>query len=266
MLNLLKSDFYKLFKQKSLYICLIIVVALAAINVFALDYMQHISTQMSQTNETDLKIFELSQSASSYIKSSFSLNAMIIVGVVVPLFVTSEFRLGTIKNTLSRGMSRNSVFISKLLISCLISIVFMLIQCLSSTVSATILWGFGNVDGGFWADLIKFILLQLYICVAYASLFTMVSFIISSTGGAIALNICLIQFSSVIVSLIQMVVYKITGVNYEITNGLLSTVLNELVNESLTKDLISKSLIVPTVYCVITIALGLLAFSRKDIK
>ena len=49
MQNLLKSDFYKLFKMKSFYVCAIIAAAMAAISMFLDSQLNNMMQSMSDT-------------------------------------------------------------------------------------------------------------------------------------------------------------------------------------------------------------------------
>ena len=161
MLNLLKSDFYKLGKARYFWVCLILTMALAAGTVFLMDFTYKMAgEQMAQQVEQKQQAMDenginvTSQgvpasreelSASRQMVAFFAGNTTLILAVLISLFVGSEFNHGTIKNIASKNYSRSQIYASKLAAGVLCGILFTFIYAAVSMATATILWGFGNV-------------------------------------------------------------------------------------------------------------------------
>ncbi|MFR9065463.1 MAG: hypothetical protein ACLVJO_17655 [[Clostridium] scindens] len=115
MLNLLKSDFYKLGKARYFWVCLILTAALAAGTVFLMDFAYKMAgEQMTQQVEQKQQAMDENGinvttegvpasreelSASRQMVTFFAGNTTLILAVLISLFVGSEFNHGTIKNT-----------------------------------------------------------------------------------------------------------------------------------------------------------------------
>ena len=118
MLNLLKSDFYKLGKARYFWVCLILTMALAAGTVFLMDFTYKMAgEQMAQQVEQKQQAMDENGinvttqgvpasreelSASRQMVAFFAGNTTLILAVLISLFVGSEFNHGTIKNIASR--------------------------------------------------------------------------------------------------------------------------------------------------------------------
>ena len=129
MLNLLKSDFYKLKKSKSLWICIVLCVVFDVIMVSAIQMdFTHELANPNMGNPEYVHALELSSNASGIWALSYFLPLglnVLIVGVFIAVFVSSEFGFGTMKNTLSRGADRTKVFLSKVIVCSCASVVML---------------------------------------------------------------------------------------------------------------------------------------------
>lgn len=268
MINLIKADLYKLLRQRSFYICIIVLVAISIINVYSNDYSAHVINQVESTNDmiNNYKEIYSNLNASSQIKLAFGFNGLIFSAILIPLFISSEYKLGTIKTTISKGFKRTNIFFSKFIIASILSLFLVILYVVVATVIGTMLWGFGTVDNSFYIDILKFILLQLYLNLAFSSVFIMISFLMNGTGGAIAVNLCVMELSQIAVYLIRMLIHRITNHDYEITKGLISANINSLITNELNNELIVRSLIVGTCYIVVTILISIFFLNRKEIK
>lgn len=254
MLKLLKSDFYKLSKTKSFFICLCILLGLAVGYVF----LSHYSYQFVST--------EPHPGASVFVAETFSANSLIFSAIVVSLFVACEFGFGTIKNTASKGFGRTEIYASKLIVSCVVSTVFLLAYSLASVVTGTILWGFGPVEPGYWQELLQIIGLEALLNLAFTSVFVFFASLVRQTGGAIAINICLMSFASAMVQMGQMLLHYLFKVEWNISQYLISSNISVVSQGDLTQETILRALIVGIVYFAVTTLSGVWLFSKRDIK
>ena len=150
MLNLLKSDFYKLGKARYFWVCLILTMALAAGTVFLMDFTYKMAgEQMAQQVEQKQQAMDENGinvttqgvpasreelSASRQMVAFFAGNTTLILAVLISLFVGSEFNHGTIKNIASKNYSRSQIYASKLAAGVLCGILFTFIYaCLLYT-------------------------------------------------------------------------------------------------------------------------------------
>lgn len=281
MLNLIRCDFYKLRKAKYSFICLIIAVLLAVGTVFLLDFSYKLagdqmaqSVELSQENMQEAGVSISAEglvtnyedlSASSQVLLFLGGNINILMAVIVSLFVGSEFNQGTIKNLASRNYSRSKIYMSKFIVSVVTAIFFSLVYVLVSTAAATALWGFGDVSGSYWLELLGYGSIQLLLAASYASVFVMFSILIRQNGGSLAANICFLEFLSLIASLLEMLIKHITDKSVALSVYLPDINMVAMAQDPTTKVVI-RALCVGIGFLVVPALLGLWNFSKRDIK
>lgn len=281
MLNLLKSDFYKLRKARYFWVCLIINVALAAATVFILDFTYKIAgDQMAAQLEQQSQAFDEAGvniategvpasydklSASGQFLSFFGGNTTLLLAVLISLFVGSEFNNGTIKNLASRNYSRFKVYLSKLIVSICTGIFFTLIYAAVSEATALALWGFGDVSSGYWPELIKGAAIELLLASAFISIFVMFAMLIRQNGGSLAANICFLEFVSLAVMLGELIIKKLFGRTVALSNYLLDTNM-AAVAADLTRTVAVRAILVGICFLAAAALIGMLHFQKQDIK
>ena len=201
MKSLIRSDFYKLRKAKSFWVCMILAVALAVFSVLIMDFsvklMDKVPQQAAQ-EEAALEESGLNISTDGIPMSSADLNASnmllmqfagtttILISIFVSLFVGGEFSHGTIKNLASKNHTRTQIYLSKIIVSVIAAIVMTLLYAVVATGLGTALWGFGKVDSSFVANACKGIGIEFLLVSAFTAVFVMFSMLIRQSGGAIA--------------------------------------------------------------------------------
>ena len=214
MKSLIRSDFYKLRKAKSFWVCMILSVALAVFSVLIMDFsvklMDKVPQQAAQEEaaleESGLNIStdgipmsSADLNASSMLLMQFAGTTTILISIFVSLFVGGEFSHGTIKNLASKNHTRTQIYLSKIIVSVIAAIVMTLLYAVVATGLGTALWGFGKVDSSFVANACKGIGIEFLLVSAFTAVFVMFSMLIRQSGGAIAANIFFLEFISLIV-------------------------------------------------------------------
>lgn len=281
MRKLISCDIYKLKKSRYFWICLIVTVLLAAATVFLLDVtykltgdnMQaRLEQQQDTMDETGLSVSteeiptsyeELS--ASSQLMTFFAGNTTLILAVLISLFVGSEFNQGTIKNIASRNYSRTSIYLSKLAVGVLVSILFTLAFVLTASITATALWGFGDVSSTFWMETVQRGALELLLEASYVSLFVMFSILIRQNGGSLAVNICFLEFTSLVLSLAEFGIGKLLDRSISLSQYLPDMNMAALMQDPGREEL-TRALVVGICFLVIPACIGIWNFKKRDIK
>lgn len=254
MNQLLKADCYKLFKNKSLYVCSIICLAFTVILVYTLNFI------------ADQGMAEMVLDFSTTIGTAFDGNTHIFVAIILSLFIGSEFTLGTIKNTASKAFSRTKIYMSKWLTMTIVSDVLLIAFVTLYGVLALAFWGYGNPGDGFVLELVKVLGLQILLNTALTSVFTMLTMLLRQGGGAIAVNICLLSFTSTIVSLLQYIIQSLTGKEVNLVQYLLTTTISEVASMELTTGLVTRSIVLSIGVIAVSLAIGIFSFNKRDIK
>ena len=140
MLNLLRSDLFKLFKAKSFRVCMILCVALMAFvavgQLYSADLFSNMSPAalqesekrieennsfgirfgLSNSSENLAKTIEAMQNynASSFIETALSGSVTtVLMAVFISLYIGADFRDGTLRNTVSKGFKRRDIYLSQ---------------------------------------------------------------------------------------------------------------------------------------------------------
>lgn len=282
MTHLIRSDLYKLRNARYFWVCLIITVILAVGGIFLLDFTCRMmgdqmdaqaAQQQEALDESGVSVVSVegvptSQddlTLSGQLVSFFAGDTTLILAVLISLFVGSEFNHGTIKNIASKQYSRAAIYGSKLITGMAAGIFLTLVYALFSSVTAAVLWGFGDISPGYWPETLGAIGLELLLLCAFISLFVMFSIIIRQNGGALAANICFLEFLSLFAMMGEMVIKKLSGKTVALANYLIDTNMNALLG-GLERTLIIRSLCVGIFFFLAALLIGVANFSRRDIK
>lgn len=266
MLNILKSDFYKLKKSKAFWICAGLCIVMGVLMVVA--YEANIQWDLNNQAQTDhdyIQALEMSKAASAvwglaqFLPMNFN---VLIVGVFIAVFVTSEFIYGTVKNTLSRGAGRMKVFFSKCIV-CGISAVVMQVLFIGSVLTAgAIIWGFDPQGISTASSVFGVIGSQILVIVGFSMLFTCVSTAIRSNGGSIAVNI----LCATVISTVFTAIGLLLGTNIALNDYWIGGVVSKLASVTSASGDIIHGVIVAVAWGVASMIIGTALFKKQDVK
>lgn len=270
--RLLKADFYKLFRRKAFYICLLICGLLAfitvATNVMVMNLAEEEMVQSGFTlDELGLGTKITGFSALADIVPS---NWLIVLGVLVSMFVCLDFSSGIIKNVASKGFQRYEIYLSKYIIGVFCAISFMVFQSLVIFLSATFMskYGIGEVLEHFFSGFLTTFGLNLLVAMSITAFFTMISFIIKRVGGSISINLCTIVFIGVIFKFIDGFIEHISKSKaFELSKYVSFSYMDTFHGCDITvyQSQILTAVIVSVCWLLVTTAVGILCFQNKDI-
>lgn len=283
MIKLINSDFYKLFRMKSLYVCLIVAVGLALLQ-------SGISRLTVNMLEEDMGTSLVDMAGIGDIKDML-LNAMngdqnwVIISIIaVSLFVSIEYRAGTLKNIVAKGFSRESIFFSKLIVSIVEAVIICYAYIIVYVSACFIFFDSSGLSADFYSELAVNYAVNTLITIASTSFIVMTAYLIRSTGGTIALSICL--YMIVIPMALQMMnLFSILNSGDDSDSQILAatTAMNEnngygdaayywvgTLSATLSKCYADKTIYIPVLialaYLALSVVIGLLSFKKRDIK
>lgn len=254
MKELIKLEFRKLRKQKSLYICLGIMLALILMS--AITYKILMASGM---NLGDLPI-DLSAVDGIFFTLTTLSNAdfFIIIGIVIAITYCFDSEEHTIKNVFARGYSRSSLFFSKVLsIVCLTT--FMFVCCYAfAFVVGTIFFGVGE---GNLLSMLGLIGTQFLVCLAYSMFFTFICVLCKKMAVAIAMNI----ISPLVITLIATLADSlIKSDTIKVANFWLDGMINNISSLAATSTSIIIAIVGAVLYSAIFVFFG--AMISKDVE
>lgn len=251
MKNLLSSDLYKLRRLKSFWVCLLINIGLGLANVLLIQF----------TNDGAPN----GMGALEYFPRCFSTSTPLFACISISIFAAGEFGYGTMKNIASHGFRRSAIFFSKTLVGWLISLLYIVSYFLFTFFPALIFWGTGTASETFVTDALVITALQILLTLAFSTLFTAVAFLLRQSGGAMAISICIMQFSLLGASLAQLFLQEVLHIENQLPSYLISSCMNALY-DPLTQEVIQRCLLVGFGFLALFLLCGLLPFRKRDIK
>ncbi len=281
MLNLIRSDLFKLRKAKYFWVLLVINILLAVGTVCLLDFTYKLARDSMEAQLTQeqaalddagmnvsvegIPTGHNELSASGQMLTFFAGNTTLLMAVLISLFVGSEFNNGTVKIIASRNYSRLKIYLSKLLVGILASVLFTLVFVLAATLTATALWGFGDVSGSFVPQLLQRGVLELLLGASYVSIFVMFSILIRQNGGSLAANICFLEFTSLVVTLGEMLIHHFLDRSVTLSDYLPDMCMTALTQNPDMSTLL-RSALVGICFLLVPALVGAGSFRKRDIK
>lgn len=175
MNNLLKLEFTRLKRQKSFYVCTIIMIALIFLSMLTTNALLNASPEIA-AEFTGSGIESLVSGLSN---SSFTL----IASIFAVLFVCEDYDSQTVKNIYARGYSRKSVYLSKMISVFISTTVMFVIVEIAALALGTAFFGLGAL-GNF-----KFLAVvgtQYVVAMANIALAFAIASVLRRNGGSIA--------------------------------------------------------------------------------
>ena len=281
MLNLIRSDIFKLRKAKYFWILLFINILLAVGTVYLLDFTYKLAgdSMEAQLTQEQAALDDAGMnvsvegiptghdqlSTSSQMLTFFVGNTTLLMAVLISLFVGSEFNNGTVKIIASRNYSRLKIYLSKLFVGILASVLFTLVFVLAATLTATALWGFGDVSGSYASQLLLKGALELLLGASYVSLFVMFSFLIRQSGGSLAASICFLEFTSLVVTLGEMLIHHFLGRTVTLSDYLPDMCMTAL-TQNPDRNTLLRAALVGVCFLLVPTLIGAANFRKRDIK
>lgn len=138
MKNLLKLELRKIRKQKSFYICTLVMVGLLFLSVLTSDALSKNSELAGQFSSSGFDIIVSSLNSSSF---------LLVAGIFVALCVCNDYEQETIKNIYARGYSRKRVYFSKLISVWISTTIMFTVVMLCAFIFGRAYFGTANLEG-----------------------------------------------------------------------------------------------------------------------
>ena len=260
MNNTLRFELRKLFRQKTFYVCAAVVLLVEIINILTLFLIEKISTGAF------LGEFSLGPSAAYYdggkfllMGSSFS-QMNIVFPIFITLFVCNDFSEGTIKNILSRGISRGQVFFSKLLTVYVASLFFVLFGMLVAVITGTCIWGFGD---SFELSFLPNLGVQFLLVLAYATVDVFFAFLFGKKAASLAVGIGLTTVATLVFALLDVILSEKVG--FEFSTFLITGSLSAISNTSVSTSELVRAFFTAIAYIGVLGGAGWLVFKKREV-
>lgn len=279
MLNIIKSDLYRVFRGKAIYVAIILILVLAFVSCFSMS-PGHIGITTSseeqpliqdneileQVYETDsiLETRELMKKYGAYPldKAQLGANANLYYFfiIIVVIVLVTDLSNATAKNTLSSAISRKKYYLAKLITCIGLGTLLILINNYGSYIINLIMNG-KEFSAGF-IEITKLTMLQLPILYGIISVLVCIGFCFRKIG----------TFNSITIPLIVVVQLIIMGVSTlfhldttEILNYEFQYIIGNLISNS-SNIYILKTLLLAIFYIIGFNVIGYQVFRKTEIK
>ena len=279
MLNIIKSDLYRVFKGKSIYIAIIFILFLASVSCFSMSpghigittsseeqpliQDEEILKQVYETNS----IFETRNLMKEYgayplDKAQLGANANLYYFfiIIVVIVLVTDLSNSTAKNTLSSAISRKKYYFSKLITCIGLGTFLVLINNYGSYLINLIMNG-KEFSAGF-LEITKLTIIQLPILYGIISMLVCIGFCFKKTG----------TFNSITIPLIIVIQFIIMGAatlfhfdGSNILNYEFQYIIGNLISNPSTTYII-KTLVLAIFYIIIFNTIGYRVFRKTEIK
>ena len=200
--KLLKFELSKIKTRKSLYVCTVIMLALLLINILTLWGMEYLMSELASDEELGIMdgLFQndmISTTLSAAGNGSFTL----LCGIVVALFVCSDYSQGTVKTVVAKGFSRTRIYFAKLAAVAVMSIFMYLVVILFGWLFGMMFFGFDAPQSLKWLGVLA---VQFVSAIAFAAFAFFLSAVLRKTVLAIVVLIALPTFIELVLTMVDL--------------------------------------------------------------
>lgn len=184
MFKLIRADLARMFKTASFYVCGLLMVGVLLLNLWY-------SIAAANLSEQDEILAEYLQSGGLYV--------ICFVTIFIALFIGADYYYGTIRNKITTGHGRCSVYLANLIVGTIGGVIYFAVYL--AVVSAAIL-GRGWVPEQSFGELMYRILISFAIVIAMCSLLSVVGMVVTSKASAVTLTVAIVAGMFLIMSLL----------------------------------------------------------------
>jgi ABC-2 type transport system permease protein len=259
---MLKSEFYKLSKSKTIFVAPLVALGLILITTLALRLM--LGNSSGATIPEELTGFTGINLKALLFAAPSTANVRLLVILACCIFIAGDFASGTMRIQAASGESRVKIYLSKLIALSVFAVALVLLSVLLAAAVGGIFFGYGD---SFTAEefgiLMRSISIYAYVAVGYVCFYSMVSTFFRTIGASIGISICVYLFLNLFVALITLWIPSFQNAFYYV----LSTMENYAAWAGTFEQVdILRVVLVPLGTILISGGLGLWSFVSRDIK
>lgn len=271
MSNLLKIDFYKMFKTKSFYIIGIILLAITAM-LAVLASLTYVDTyQKLAANLGPDAAYNALEGNGVFLIIANSLSGILTyVSIFTIMFMCSEFSFGTIKNIASKGYRRENIYLSKFICGIACTLIYSAIIVVTNLIVGAIIVGnkipnYFDLPSQFFTS----ISLTLLLLIAYISLALMIASLMRGNGASLGTFFALTILFPILLPRADEFFKNVIKTDFTISKYSLSSCLQEVASADLTTaftgEVITRLICVAVGFLAVTSAVGIYFFRKRDL-
>lgn len=277
MSNLFRAELYKWRKCKAFYICLlsaagcVVAIWLAFLLADRIESGQiengtmgiTISGEMPDAGEgtgvlDEIQIMEFIQ---LFLGAGFS---TLFMAIFICIWVIGEYANGAVKNTIGKGYSRNSIFLTKYLSSVLSALVLDLGILIVAVLTGVAVLGTERIGETFVQDCLAYAGVQLMLSVAFSGIVAAVSEWARSMAAGVAIGMLLAILSSTFANGLDLVC-KAVNIDFRVSDYWITNVIENCPVEGIDMDVVASAVCVTVLWTVISLLAGMVHFHEADV-
>ncbi|CAI6032320.1 ABC transporter permease subunit [Cohnella sp. JJ-181] len=255
MLNLLRSEWYKLLRNRSFWLLLSLLFVSAAAYVL-LNYFDDPGDGGALDVTTGIDLLTAAMGGNNYI-------IKIGLSVLGGFYISSEYATGTIKRAVASGYGRSKYMTAKLLVFIAGSMLAALVFPVVNLTLGSALFGLGDLAGiSESAYILKSIAMTLTLSAAFAAVTGATATLLTDSGKTIGFAFVFYFFADGLYAMAgKFLPFADTLYAYSIFN-----LINHYSDPSMSSAAFAQSVYIPLLVAAAFVAIGIAIFRRKEIK
>lgn len=255
MLNLLRSEWYKLLRNRSFWLLLSLLFLSAAAYVL-LNYFDDPNDGGALSGTTGLDMLTSAMGGNNYI-------IKIGLSVLAGFYISSEYSTGTIKRAVASGYGRGKYIVAKMIVFVFGSMLTALVFPAVNVALGTMLFGLGDLPGVSESEyLIQSFALTLAFAAAFAALTGAIATLLTDSGKTIGFAFVFYFFADGL--------YVMAGRHIPFVETLyehsIFNLINHYADPQMSAAFFAESLYVPLLVAIAFGAVAVAIFRRKEIR
>lgn len=263
MINLLSSELYKLRKSKSFRIMVILEILFAWF-VEAADVILRSEFAAEGMNRAE---YMGRGSTLDVIRQLFAnSNAIIYVTIFICIFVLGDYTGGAIKNYVGKGYRREEVYLSKFLVAEFGAVLLYLVAAAAAFAGGIVCYGTEQLGGTFYYEFISYLSMHILYVTGYTAIIVLVCETIRNMAVGILVSVLgVMLISNALVQGVDMVMHHF-GVDFSLAKYWIVTIMASCPVTDIPGQFITSSVIAAETWLILSLVLGMLYFSYKDVN
>lgn len=285
MINLIRSEIYKLKKSRAFMICTLLCIVFALLGPILLNFSKEMLETMPKEMLEDPTMQSALMSDSGlhigigsstsllatdemtgtwYVGQLFPGNALeLFLAIFISIFVTAEFATGTIKNVVSKGFGRGKIYLAKLIVSSIASVIMLLIYTIVGFMAGIVVFGLGECHITTVLEILRLVGIQIVFHIALTAIFVMIGMTVRSVAGTLTVNILTLVFVGTIISASNLIIGRNA---IDLTQYWIPSIITATSNLTMQANDIIRNILVAMVYFIGSSWIGSKLFQKQDIN
>lgn len=200
MIDYIRAELYKTLRLRTFRVISIIVI-LQALICTAADF--YIAKEYVKENEG---LDNIIQGINTI--NSLTGTIMILVIIFAASVFTSDYTTGTVKQYMSRGLSRTCIYFSRVIVIVITTLIIQVTRALLEIIPVTVKFGFGSIDMNMATYLIRVVIAVVLYTIFYVGITILAATVTKSVSAAMGSSIILMMMMELVLKGVDYILHK----------------------------------------------------------